>query len=176
MRDLTNYPNLQSHINTYGKNGAREAYLLMLSNMNKDTSKNIDTTLYSPMGSAQTSVEINGDYNGYTGYIIIENEVLNVISSTYINPYTSMVVERSVLNTIADSHDSGKVVRDGYDVTGLFYNYSHEEPTEASLSGLFQTVKGRGFVKFKDETPSMFSVNNEDRLFDPVRNKYIYFF
>jgi hypothetical protein len=73
MRDLTNYTKLQS-ANTSKQ--LQNTSFIMLSNCNIDSSKNINSNLYNTISSTQTSIQINGNYNGYTGYIIIENEIL----------------------------------------------------------------------------------------------------
>jgi len=171
MKDLTNYLGIQEAQNN---KQSQDISFIMLSNCNIDNSKNIDTTLYSTMSSTQTLALVNGNYSGYTGYIIIEDEIMLVSNSTWNGTYTTMTISRGKLNTIASSHISGRILRDGQRIREVL-SWEYADRAEATQNSLFSSVLSKGRVLIGDDVDK-YDKKSATKLYNIKNNKFIYIF
>lgn len=167
MRNLSNYTKIA---NAQNSKMIQHTSFIMLSNCNINDNKNIDTTLTTNISSTQTTISLNADYTGFTGYVIIGDEILKVTNTSG----TTMTVVRGQYGTVAQSHLANDIVRDGQRIQEV-KSWSYNDRSESSQSDLFAPVLSTATIRIEDNI-SKYDVDSSTKVYNIQKNKYVYIF
>lgn len=171
MKDLTNYSTIA---NNQEKDCTINA-LFFINGINKTSSKNFITTLYSLAIGTDTNIFVNGNYAGYTGYIIIKNEVMIVSSSTWDGTKTTMAVTRQALGTVKETSYAIGTTIYPVDLFKRLANYKYSQQSDGSESDLFGVNMDTGSVVIYDE-PIKWSKFNASKEYNYKNRKKVFLF
>jgi len=169
---------LRSAINNYNSLGVVKVFV---SNINIDSTKNIDTTLYQDISDTQGRIQINGNYDGYKGYLAIDHEIIKV-NATYYNGaggFTICVSERGMEKTKPQSHSKDSIIRSVELLrtsTSDSLDFNIKKESEVAQNQLFQPVLTNSSLTIYEEDTSKWVTFSDSKQYLVRQNKYVYIY
>lgn len=148
---------------------------IFVSNISSDSSKNVDTILYDSIVSTQNTIYIEGNYDGFTGYLAVNHEVIKVLSSSYNGSYTSCEVVRGMYKTYPNTHFKNNIIR-SVEYLPNTTNVTVRKQSDVASNDLFKPVLTSSRITIYDEDISKWNTWSNTNEYNVSINKYVYIY
>lgn len=154
-------------------NGGNRLNFVFINGISVNENENFVSTLNNDINDIDTEIEIKG-LHSYTGYAVIENEVVNVTNYVLNTNTTTLTVERGLFFTIKSTHNINSKF---YPVTYLdtLSEYTYEQKSDVSDSSLLSISLDTGTITLLDE-PLNWATYNPNKKYDYKDYQKIFIF
>ena len=154
--------------------GNREAYIF-INGISIDETKNFITTSTAYVDALNDTIEVYGRHE-YTGYLVVEDEILNVIGYSYLTNTNTTVftVARGEFGTTISSHNEDINVYPVQQLNNII-EYTYSQKSDVSDSTIFSMSLDVGSITIKDETIN-WSAYNQNKKYKYINYAPIFIF
>lgn len=178
MIDLTNHSKIQNVVDD--GQIIKEEHLIGISGFNRDSNKNLFSTLYSGIADENTIIiEINGDVSYYQGLVVINHEIINLNTVGIYDggnnktTFTITTSQRGNIMTVAEGHNIGSEVF-SFDIVNV-KSYKFQNQTDIANNDIYKPTNPISTMTIFDES-SNWSKKNPSSEYIWKKNKNIIIF